>query len=189
MPVTKLTHAEEVQIDKMFHTPKSAEKIDVVTQEKVPPTPTPIPTPTPTPIPTPTPTPTPTPNHIEVNDNMCSDYEIEQIISESIVYPENSHHESTICNLVKTESELQKEISNSNSSLKYVIIYIICNIPIIIINLMLRPKSGASSKAKSTLGSDSLNPTNLSMFSNVLSEFGGYTSPFSTSYSNDGPLQ
>jgi hypothetical protein len=175
MPVTKLTHAEEVQIDKMFHTPKSAEKIDVVTQEKVPPTPTP--------------TPTPTPNHIEVNDNTCSDYEIEQIISESIVYPENSHHESTICNLVKTESELQKEISNSNSSLKYVIIYIICNIPIIIINLMLRPKSGASSKAKSTLGSDSLNPTNLSMFSNVLSEFGGYTSPFSTSYSNDGPLQ
>lgn len=177
MPVTKLTHAEEVQIDKMFHTPKSAEKIDVVTQEKVPPTPTPIPTPT------------PTPNHIEVNDNTCSDYEIERIISESIVYPENSRHESTICNLVKTESELQKEISNSNSSLKYVIIYIICNIPIIIINLMLRPKSGASSKAKSTLGSDSLNPTNLSMFSNVLSEFGGYTSPFSTSYSNDGPLQ
>lgn len=120
-------------------------------------------------------------NKIEVNDNTCNDDEIEQIISESIVEPEDRKPDWAICNLVKTESQLQREAKSANSSVKYMLIYVIFYVPVLVIIVTCIPNG--NSKGKSKLYS---NPLNKDSFSKAFSIFTGMgDSYYKPNLSND----
>ena len=114
-----MTHAEEEALERVFKEPNSNNNINVVRDIFS----------------------LPNTGSVQVNDNTCSDNEIEQIISESIVDPEDRKPVWAICNLTKTESELQSELTNSGYNLKYITLFIICSIPILLINMMLNYRS------------------------------------------------
>jgi len=125
-------------------------------------------------------------NTIEINDETCRDHEIEQIISESIVQPEER---KPICNLIKTESELQRQTINSNSPAKFMLLYIILNIPIIVIILTCTPSSSTKVNSANKLSSDSLNHEKVSKAFSFLTGIGDYNQPNSNSISNVSLLQ
>lgn len=118
------------------------------------------------------------------------EYDIDEIISDSIVDTDHYSSDLAICNLIQTEldnkvcedkdqwvvlvddSEVDLQISNSNVSTKYLLIYIVFNIPIIVIIMTCTPNSNNKTPSTNKLISDSLNSPYISKDYNILTELG-----------------